>query len=387
MQDWPKESFCPIHPKKRIITESQFDFSNEGFPHELYRVGGANTVREYSQRREQTTEHNSDDDKSTDSDRSLKIYEKAYACFKPEPGESNAESAERHRLIDERVFELKQEPQRKINPKTQTRIQNPFATSPLLRNTISCRLDQPKLHFKGGGTYTMHVNKCHHILNITPIKALTTTPHKEILLHRREPYDPPTFHNHSTMTQNTNRPNTKTPTAFIYHLRFACASEVVLKRTQGHVIGMEVQLGSWDKLKDNIPCDACLAGKMRKTRKAQSSAFTPVKNLALSWTPNTDSKIIIPNKNISTDWGIISKTLQAGQNIVFALYLDLNTGWVAAYPKLSRGKRLYWTRHRTQRQWNYHTINENIHDEITRYLQSSTAHSNYDSWKNGQKDH
>jgi hypothetical protein len=95
---------------------------------------------------------------------------------------------------------------------------------------------------------------------------------------------------------------------------------------------MEVQLGSWDKLKDNVPCDACLAGKMRKTRKAQSSAFTPVQNLALSWTPNTDSKMIIPNKNISTDWGIISKTLKAGQNTVFALYLDLNTGWVAAYP-------------------------------------------------------
>ncbi len=29
-------------------------------------------------------------------------------------------------------------------------------------------------------------------------------------------------------------------------------------------------------------------------------------------------------------------TLKSGQNTVFALYLDLNTGWVAAYPKLSR---------------------------------------------------
>jgi hypothetical protein len=37
----------------------------------------------------------------------------------------------------------------------------------------------------------MDVNKGHHIPNITPIKALTATPHKEILLHRREPYDPP----------------------------------------------------------------------------------------------------------------------------------------------------------------------------------------------------
>jgi hypothetical protein len=94
-------------------------------------------IREYTQRREQTTEPNSDDDKSTDSDRSLKIYEKAYACFKPEPGEFNSESAERHRLIEERVFELKQERQRKINPKNQTRIQHQFETSTLLRNTIS----------------------------------------------------------------------------------------------------------------------------------------------------------------------------------------------------------------------------------------------------------
>jgi hypothetical protein len=47
--------------------------------------------------------------------------------------------------------------------------------------------------------------------------------------------------------------------------------------------------------------------------------------------------MIIPNKNISTDWGIISKTLKLGQNTVFALYLDLNTGWIAVYSKLSRG--------------------------------------------------
>ncbi len=137
MKDWPTESFCPIRPKKRIMTESQFDFSNERFPHELYRVGGANMVREYTQRREQRTKPNSDDDKSTDSERSLKIFEKAYACFKPEPGESNAESAERHRLIEERVFELKQERKRKVNPKNSTRIQHQFETSPLLRNTIS----------------------------------------------------------------------------------------------------------------------------------------------------------------------------------------------------------------------------------------------------------
>jgi hypothetical protein len=76
---------------------------------------------------------------------------------------------------------------------------------------------------------------------------------------------------------------------------------------------------------------------MRKTRQAQSSAFTPMQNLALSWTPGTQDKVIIPNQEISTDWGIINKKLQAGQDNVFALYLDLNTGWVAACPKANRG--------------------------------------------------
>jgi hypothetical protein len=99
------------------MTEHQFDFSPEGFPNELYRVGGANMVREYNQRKEQTSAHQSDDENSDDSRNSLKIYEQAYACFRPEPGESNAESAERHRLIEQRVTELKQTRRRKIkNP-------------------------------------------------------------------------------------------------------------------------------------------------------------------------------------------------------------------------------------------------------------------------------
>ncbi len=160
-----------------------------------------------------------------------------------------------------------------------------LAVTPFLiaDHKYTCRLDQPRLQFKGGGTYTMDVNKGHHILNITPIKALTDTPHKEILLHRREPYDPPTFHNHSTMTQNTNRRNTKTPTAFIYHyLRFACASEVVLKRTQGHVIGMEVQLGSWNKLKDNaseyLHGDFATIGKEKGIKQVYSAPNHPNQN-------------------------------------------------------------------------------------------------------------
>ncbi len=125
----PKESLSPIPPKGRIMTEYRFDFSPEGFPHELYRVRGANMVREYNQRKGQTSAHQSDDENSDDSTNSLTIYEQAYACFRPEPGESNAESAERHRLIEERVTELKQARRRKIKPAPSTKHQQQLETT------------------------------------------------------------------------------------------------------------------------------------------------------------------------------------------------------------------------------------------------------------------
>jgi hypothetical protein len=61
-------------------------------------------VKEYESKKE---EESINDNQSEDSESSIKIYEKAYASFKPECGESNAESAERHRLIEQRVKELK----------------------------------------------------------------------------------------------------------------------------------------------------------------------------------------------------------------------------------------------------------------------------------------
>jgi hypothetical protein len=182
----------------------------------------------------------------------------------------------------------------------------------------------------------MSVIRGHHVIRMTSIDAQTPTPHRTNLLHLQEPYDPPSFLNNSTNTQNANRPNSNTPTAFIYHLRYGCASEVVLRRTQEHVVRMQVRKDSWKVLSTQLPCNACLAGKMRKTKKATSSSFTNVKNLALSWTPATKDKQTIPNQDISTDWDIISKTTQVGTNNVFALYLDLQTGWTAVYPCASR---------------------------------------------------
>ncbi len=133
-----------------------------------------------------------------------------------------------------------------------------LAATPFLiaGHKYSCVISKPKLHFQGGGTYTMNVKHGHHIISLTPIDTYKLTPHKPLLLHGREPYDPPSFHNHVTTTQNTNRPNTKTPTAFIYHLRYGCVSETVLKHTQKCVIGMTIQMGSWEQLQKLLPCDA-----------------------------------------------------------------------------------------------------------------------------------
>ena len=90
----------------------------------------------------------------------------------------------------------------------------------------------------------MNVSKGHHVLQMTPLDAHNTTTHKEIIMHEHYPYDPPTFHNNNA----TNRPNASTPTAFIYHLRYGCASEQILRRTQTQVKGMEVQMHSWGQL-------------------------------------------------------------------------------------------------------------------------------------------
>jgi hypothetical protein len=200
-----------------------------------------------------------------------------------------------------------------------------------------CSLDRPRLKFNDGGEYTMSVKRGHQIIKMLPVNADKETTHQIVYLHKREPYDPPTYIN-SVLFNAANRPDAKTPLAFHYHLRFGCASEVVLKQTQQHVCGMQVQKGSWKTLRSLLPCSACLAGKMRKqTHGTHARDYTDLNNLALSWTAGTDYKNVRPNEKVSVDWGIINKKAIAGQNNVFALYLDLNTGVVFAYPAQSRG--------------------------------------------------
>ena len=101
---------------------------------------------------------------------------------------------------------------------------------------------------------------------------------------------------------------------------------------------MQIQQGTWKQLESQLPCSACIAGKMRKTRKNPAKEFTEVNNLALSWTDNTAEKETRSNESVSLDWGIIHKRYLKDKNNVFALYLDNNTGLVFAYPAESTGQ-------------------------------------------------
>jgi hypothetical protein len=86
-------------------------------------------VREYEGR----TQEEDQIKEIEDSKRSLKIYEKAYACYRPEFGESNAESAERNELIAAKVLELTAK--RKGKQKNETRI-NHFQTANEMKHII-----------------------------------------------------------------------------------------------------------------------------------------------------------------------------------------------------------------------------------------------------------
>jgi hypothetical protein len=102
---------------------------------------------------------------------------------------------------------------------------------------------------------------------------------------------------------------------------------------------MQVQKGSWKVLKQQLPCVACLAGHMRKTNKMPLHNYSDFANLAVTWTSNTEVKIVAPrsNEDVAVDWAIINKRLLPNKNNVFVVYLDVNTGLVFTYPAPSRG--------------------------------------------------
>jgi hypothetical protein len=90
-------------------------------------------VKEYESRKE---EEPINDNQSEDSESSIKIYGKAYANFKLECGESNAESAERHRLIEQRVKKMKRLRWRQKEENKSKRISTHFITDPKLTHMI-----------------------------------------------------------------------------------------------------------------------------------------------------------------------------------------------------------------------------------------------------------
>ncbi len=138
-------------------------------------------------------------------------------------------------------------------------------------HTYVSHLSSPKLKYSGGGTYTMSVTKGHKLIRILPTIAAQEAARKIIYFHKDEPYYPPTFIN-NILYQCSNRPNAHTPSAFTWHLRYACkCSAVLLQRTQQHVDGLQIRQGTLKHLPKLLPCSACLAGKLRKNRQQPPS--------------------------------------------------------------------------------------------------------------------
>ena len=151
-------------------------------------------VREYEGR----TQEEDQIKEIEDSKRSLKIYEKAYACYRPEFGESNAESAERNELIAAKVLELTA--QRKGKQKNQTRIQNHFQTANEMTHVIDNKQRRTTIR-RERLTKEAHAKmKEVNLLNNKPIPRVYTNntqtydfdddsapfPHKSIQTHQME---------------------------------------------------------------------------------------------------------------------------------------------------------------------------------------------------------
>jgi hypothetical protein len=95
---------------------------------------------------------------------------------------------------------------------------------------------------------------------------------------------------------------------------------------------MNVQLGSWKALDTQLPCTACLAGKMRKTKKTPTKGFTDINAFVVTWKPGNKNHVINSNETVALDWGIINKKNNPKTNNVFAIYRDTNTGFVFFFP-------------------------------------------------------
>jgi hypothetical protein len=82
-----------------------FDFTEEGYPLALFQNGGEQMRNDYETNKRKRS---SSPASSTDSKASLEIFYKAQRTYPPEIDESNAESVEKNRLIEEKIQQLKQ---------------------------------------------------------------------------------------------------------------------------------------------------------------------------------------------------------------------------------------------------------------------------------------
>ena len=145
----------------------------------------------------------------------------------------------------------------------------------LAGNGYKSDLKKPQVKFSTGGTYTMAVKLAHKIMEVLPIAANKNTEHRQVYAHESTKYDPPTYYNNAV---HTRRPSAKTPPTYQWHLRYACACQAVLQRTQVNVMGMQIQKDSWKQLEQLLPCSGCVAGKMRKTNKAMPFNYSTIQN-------------------------------------------------------------------------------------------------------------
>jgi hypothetical protein len=136
----------------------------------------------------------------------------------------------------------------------------------------------------------------------------------------------------------------KTPSAIIWHRRLACACACaeVMKRTARNVIGMTIKQDSWKSLDNCLPCDSCIMGKMRKTKRAIPQDYMTLKELTtrlitddsparyhgfvVSRTSATTEQCNQRNKLVAFDWAIVNKQYLPNKNNVFGVFYDTNIG-------------------------------------------------------------
>ena len=203
----------------------------------------------------------------------------------------------------------------------------------LAGHTYHSDLRKPRLEMKTGGEYTMDVIHAHKIIRVKPIPAHEPSNHRNIMLHLPTRYDPPSFHNHAVIAK---RPNLRTPSAITWHRRLACACAEVMKRTARNVRGMTIQQDSWKSLESCLPCDSCIMGKMRKTKRAIPQDYMTLKELttklinddnpakyhgfAVSRSPATTEQCNQRNKLVAFDWAIVNKQYLPNKNNVFGVF-------------------------------------------------------------------